>query len=229
MTAGNDGRRPASKRARASAVGGTLATIALCGAPAASALDALPNEKAEREACARRACQIILAKDAAGPPLACALTRTWDRDKIKKGGEKKSLTWGFGDARCSMSLQIDRASIVGPLTAAKYTLAFPPQRIECQIEDDKKVAKPLVVVAAPKVKFKEGQAYKVWLNVKDVEGEGLAKNLVWTVSKLADGIGIFHADAVKGINKFVNETCPTEHSSKPAGKLPPRPVEAKAP
>ena len=208
----------------------TLAVaLSIFSASPAIALDILPNEKAERDACARRACQIILKKEAIGPPLACSLTRTWDRDKIKKGGEKKQISWGFGDARCSMTLKIDRPSIVGPLTAAKYTLALPPQRIECQIEDDKKATKPLVVFAAPKVKFKDGQAYKVWMNVKQVEGEGLAKNLVWTVSKLADGLGIFHADTLKGINKFVHETCPAELAGPAVAKPAAQPVKAKTP
>ncbi|MFN3867859.1 MAG: hypothetical protein ACK4MF_02200 [Hyphomicrobiaceae bacterium] len=221
--------RPSPKRAKAAAFTSSLATLAICGVAPAMALDILPNEKADREACARRACQIILKKDAAGPPLACNLTRTWDRDKIKKGGASKSISWGFGDARCSMMLKVERPLLVEPLTAPKYTLALPPQRIECQIEDDKKVAKPLVVVAAPKVKFKDGQAYKVWLNVKEVEGEGLAKNLVWSVSKLADGIGIFHSDTLKGINNFVHETCPTEHAGKSDGKAGTAPVKAKVP
>ncbi|MBL8564705.1 MAG: hypothetical protein JNM89_03205 [Hyphomicrobiaceae bacterium] len=199
------------------------ATVVLAGAIAlhaapARALEILPNEKAGREACEKRVCDIIL-KKTAGPPLVCNMTKTWDRDKIKKGSNKKRITWGFGDARCSLTLNLDRSLILPALTNDKYTLVFPPQTVNCLVEDEEKKAKPLVVIAAPKVKFKDGQAYKVWINVKEVEGEGLVKNLVWSVSKLADGIGIFHSDTVKSINTFVHKTCPDEHG---------KPVEAMA-
>ena len=204
------------------AVAVLVGAIALHTAPA-RALEILPNEKAGREACEKRVCEIILKKNE-GPPLVCNMTKTWDRDKIKKGSNKKRITWGFGDARCSLTLNLDRSLILPALTNDKYTLVFPPQTINCLIEDEEKKAKPLVVIAAPKVKFKDGQAYKVWLNVQDVEGEGLVKNLVWSVSKLADGIGIFHSDTVKSINAFVHKTCPDEFGkpveamSKPAAK-----------
>lgn len=200
-----------------------FATAALLPA-AAGALEVLPNEKAGRDACQKRACDIIL-KKADGPPLVCDMVKTWDRDKIKKGGEKKRLTWGFGDARCSLALKLDRALILPALQNEKYTLVFPPQKITCVVEGvEDKTARPLVVTAAPKVKFKNGEAYKVWLNVTDIEGEGAVKNLVWSVTQLADGIGIFHSATLAGINKFVHETCPAEHAEQiaksPAAKSP---------
>lgn len=181
----------------------------LTGTTGAEALEILANEKAGREACQRRACEIIVGRQASGPPLACEMTKTWDRDKIKKGGERKKITWGFGDARCELSLRLERSFIVPALVEGKHTLFFPPQQIRCLVETDGK-AKPLLVVAAPKVKFKGGQAHKVWLNVKSVEGEGVVKSLVWSATRLADGLGIFHSDTVKGINGFINETCPAE-------------------
>lgn len=186
-----------------------VAFAAMLAIPA-HALEVLPDEKAGREACEKRACQLVLDKTAAGPPLTCNMTKTWDRDKIKKNGDKKRMSWGFGDARCQMTLSLDRALLVPALQEAKYTLYFPPQKVVCQIEDSEKKAKPLVVTAAPKIKFKGGQADKVWINVTEVEGEGAVKNLVWTAAKLADGLGIFHKDTVNSINTFVHQTCPTE-------------------
>lgn len=181
----------------------------LTGASGAEALEVLANEKASREACQRRACEIIVGRQSAGPPLVCEMTKTWDRNKIKKGGERKKITWGFGDARCELSLHLERSFIVPALVEGKHTLFFPPQEIRCVVETEGK-ARPLLVVAAPKVKFKGGQAHKVWLNVKSVEGEGMVKNLVWSATRLADGLGIFHSDTIKGINGFINETCPAE-------------------
>lgn len=201
------------------ALAGVLA--AAVAAPA-YALEVLPDEKAGREACEKRACQLILDRNPSGPPLACNMTKTWDRDKIKKNGEKKRMTWGFGDARCQMTLRLERSLLVPALKEAKYTLHFPPQKVVCQIEDSEKKAKPLVVTAAPKIKFKGGQADKVWINVTEVEGEGAAKSLVWTAAKLADGLGIFHKDTVNSINTFVHQTCPTEFGANA------KPVKAEA-
>lgn len=196
-----------------------LAGLAGLAAPA-SALDVLPNEKATREACERRACEVVLQKSEKGPPLKCHMIKTWDRDKIKKNGEKKRMTWGFGDARCEVSLDLDRALLVPALTADKYTLQFPPQKVLCQIENSEKKAEPLTVVATPKIKFKGGHADKVWLNVKEVEGQSGVKTLVWTAAKLADGLGLFHKDTLKSINAFVHETCPTEFGGKLDAKAP---------
>lgn len=196
-----------------------LAGLAGLAAPA-SALDVLPNEKATREACERRACEVVLQKSEKGPPLKCHMIKTWDRDKIKKNGEKKRMTWGFGDARCEVSLDLDRSLLVPALTADKYTLQFPPQKVLCQIENSEKKAEPLTVVATPKIKFKGGHADKVWLNVKEVEGQSGVKTLVWTAAKLADGLGLFHKDTLKSINAFVHETCPKEFGGKLDAKAP---------
>lgn len=196
---------------------GVLAASAL----PATALDVLPNEKAGREACERRACDMVLKRDEKGPPLVCDMVKTWDRDKIKKGGEKKRMTWGFGDARCQVSLKLERALVMPALLQDKYTLQFPPQRIVCEIEGSEKKPESLTVVAAPKIKFKDGKADKVWLNVKEVEGQSGVKTLVWTAAKLADGLGFFHKDTIKSINGFLHKTCPDEFGR---GK----PIEAKA-
>ncbi|MGD9783388.1 MAG: hypothetical protein AB7E80_16710 [Hyphomicrobiaceae bacterium] len=191
------------------------ATVLALTTPTAGALalEVLPDEKAGREACERRFCQIVLERKEAGPPLTCDMTKTWDRNKIKKGGQKKSISWGFGDARCKVALRLERSVFVPALDSAKYTVALPVQTVRCEIEDSDGKLKPLIVEAAPKIKFKDGRAYKAWINVKEVKGEGMVKSLVWSVSKLADSIGIFHKDTIQEINKFIYKTCEEEHGN----------------
>lgn len=177
----------------------------------ALALDVLPDEKATRDACERRFCEIVLDRKISGPPLACNMVKTWDRDKIRKNGKKKALTWGFGDARCQMAINMTRQEIVPALVETSYTLQFPKQTVACKIEDSDKKLTDLTVEASPKIKFKDGKAHKVWINVTDVNGEGMVTGLVWTVSKLADGLGMFHKDTLKEINKYIHEKCIEEY------------------
>lgn len=192
--------------------------------PRAAALDVLPDEKAGREACERKLCQMILDRKQSGPPLACNMAKTWDRTKIKKNGQKKAISWGFGDARCRLSINLSRKDLLPALEHAKFTLAIPPQTVKCEIEDSERKPRSLIVEAAPKIKFKNGYANKVWINVKDVKGESSMKTLVWTVAKLADGLGIFHKDTVQEINKFIHTKCKQEYGEE-ANKATPAPAK----
>ncbi len=179
----------------------------LVAAPPASALDVLPDEKASRENCERRLCEIVLDGKENGPPLTCDMTKTWDRVKIQKNGEKSALSWGFGDARCNVALNIPRDKIVQAFNEEEHTFRFERQTIDCKVEGSDDKLNTLEVVVAPKIKFKNGQAYKVWINIEDVRGDSGLKNLVWTVSKLADKVGLFHSATIKEINKFIHKTC----------------------
>ncbi|MGD9668115.1 MAG: hypothetical protein AB7U75_03560 [Hyphomicrobiaceae bacterium] len=192
---------------------GTIALLIglLAAAPPAMALEVLPDEKASREACERRFCEIVLDGKEQGPPLACDMTKTWDRVKIKKNGEKNALSWGFGDARCKVTLKIPRDKIVPAFTEDKHTFQFERQTIDCKVEGADNKLNTLEVDAAPKIKFKNGHAYKVWINVEDVRGDSGLKTLVWTASKLADNVGLFHSATVKEINKFIHKTCKADY------------------
>ncbi len=176
-------------------------------APAAMALDVLPNEKASREACEQRFCEIVNDGKEKGPPLACDMTKTWDRVKIQKNGEKNALSWGFGDARCNVVLKIPRDKIVPAISEDKHIFQFERQTIECKVEGTDNKLNTLEVDAAPKIKFKNGRAYKVWINIEDVRGDSGLKTVIWTASKLADNVGLFHSATVKEINKFIYKTC----------------------
>src|SRR5262245_60807684 len=83
---------------------GALAAV-LLGAPAAIALDEQKGEETAIKDCDRRLCSILLDKNPKGPDLKCVLTKTWDRHKIKEA-DTPQLSWGFGDARCSLDLNL---------------------------------------------------------------------------------------------------------------------------
>lgn len=208
-TIGKDEHFSACGRPARRSMGPVALTLVLAAGAAgpASALEVLPDEKASREACERRFCQIVLDGKAKGPPLDCDMTKTWDRVKIKKDGEKNSLSWGFGDARCNVALKIPRDRIVPALQEKRHIFQFEPQTINCKIEGADAKLNTLEVDAAPKIKFKNGRAYKVWINIKDVRGDSGMKSFVWAASKLADNLGIFHSATIKEINKFIHRTC----------------------
>lgn len=188
--------------------------LALLGAsPAALALDVLPDEKASREDCEKRFCQIVNDGKENGPPLACNMTKTWDRVKIQKNGEKNALSWGFGDARCNVVLKIPRDKIVPAFTEEKHIFQFERQTIECKVEGSDNKLNTLEVDTAPKIKFKNGRAHKVWINIEDVRGDSGLKSLIWTASKLADNVGLFHSATIKEINKFIYKTCKERYSA----------------
>jgi len=183
-------------------VGMALAALSL---PLA-ALDELGDEAAHLKACERDICEIILKKEGRGRPLACHLTKTWGEKDIAKGASSKKINWSSGDARCTTKVHLTRRQIVAALTTPKYTLRLPLQKVECEVEEDGKPA-PVTAVLSPKVEFRDGKAEKFWINLKQMEGPSMLKGLVWTTAKLEDSIGIFHADILKAINKFVYQKC----------------------
>src|SRR5688572_11981872 len=105
---------------------------------AAAPLRALEEQKGEAqaiEACDRRLCSILLDTNPSGEDLKCALSKTWARSTLKEG-DQPSLTWGFGDARCSITLQITRASIVAAITSRKtHKFWVPPHTANCVVEE----------------------------------------------------------------------------------------------
>lgn len=97
-------------RFSASLVGAVTLSLAALAAPA-FALEADLNEKKNLRACEKDLCAMILSKDASGGDLACSISKTWAKDSIEKGASTKSLSWGFGDARCTLDLKAARGNV----------------------------------------------------------------------------------------------------------------------
>jgi hypothetical protein len=184
---------------------GALAAV-LVGVPAAVALDEQKGEAAAIKDCDRRLCAILLEKNAKGADLKCALTKTWDRSKIKEA-ENSQISWGFGDARCSIDLNLSRETLVTAMTAERITVRAPAHTAHCLVEQDG-TAEAVTAVLAPKIEFRNGKAEKIWVRLKKVDGPTGIALTVKTAAQLADGLGLFHGQMIKGINRYIERHCP---------------------
>lgn len=171
----------------------------------AHALEPLGGEEESLKKCEESVCNIILKKEGAGKNPTCNITKTWAKSTIKKG-ESKMVSWAFGDTRCQANLQIDRAQIVAALTEPKYTLRVPTQTVKCVVEQEGEL-RPITAKAAPKLKFKDGQADKIWINLEKVDGPENVAGTISTIAAMEDKLGIFHKSLIKSVNKFIHKRC----------------------
>jgi hypothetical protein len=183
-----------------------IALAAMFSVPAAWALDEQRGEEAAIKACDLRLCQILVSKNPAGDNLKCTLTKTWARSSIKEADSNK-LSWGFGDARCSVDLDVSRATLVTSISSDEAKFRLPPHTANCVIEQDGKLEKVTAVVS-PKIVFKAGKAEQVWVNLKSVEGPAAIELTVKTAAYLADTLGLFHKRMIKQINRYIERHCP---------------------
>jgi hypothetical protein len=184
---------------------GALAAV-LVSAPAAHALDQQKDEAAVIKDCDKRLCTILLEKSPKGPDLKCALTKTWDRSKIKEA-DTPQISWGFGDARCSVDLNLSRETLVAAMTADHVTVRVPAHTANCVVEQNGTPEK-ITAVLAPKIEFRNGKAEKIWVRLKSVDGPTGIALTVKTAAQLADTLGLFHGQMIKGINRYVERHCP---------------------
>ena len=190
-------------------IGSIAAAIAafLIATTSVLALEALKDEKDRLKACEQKLCRLVTGKSPAKGTFACSLAKTWARDTIKQGSSSGSVSWAFGDARCTVELSLDQAGIVEAIKGVEYTLQFPEHKVACVIEREKEVT-PVTLRAAPKIKFKDGRARKIWVNLMDVEGPSALRGLAFSVAKLEDSVGLFHRPLVKAVNHMIEEKCP---------------------
>jgi hypothetical protein len=187
-------------------VGGAAACalIAISNFPAA-ALEQSEAETAALKACEKQICTMILGKQPKGADLACGVQKTWAKSSLEEGNSK-GVSWGFGDARCSVDLKLSRAEVVNALTKPKHKVFVPAHDVKCVIERDG-VLQPVTARLAPKLVFKNGKAEKVWINLENIDGPADVKSTISAAAKLEDSIGIFHGPMIKQINKFMHQQC----------------------
>lgn len=183
------------------------AGMALVAAPGtAFALDELKHEKKTISVCERQLCTMLVKKEAKGSNLRCDLTKTWG-EKTIKSAESSTLSWGFGDARCTVKLDVSRANIVQAVTAKDWKFHLGEQQVNCLVEEDGK-PKEVVVLVSPKIQFKDGKAEKIWINLKEANGPGGVTGLIKFAAKLSDTVGLFHGQMIKAVNGFIYKGCP---------------------
>jgi hypothetical protein len=187
---------------RIAALAGSLLAV-----PAAWALDQGAGEEAAITDCDKRLCAILVGKNAKGPDLKCSLTKTWARSSIKQADTQK-VTWGFGDARCTIEINLSRADLVAVMTGEHRTFHMPPHTAHCVVEQNGKLEKVTAVVA-PKIKFKHGKADQIWINLKSIEGPSSITFTVQSAAQLEDTLGIFHRHMIKTVNKYIERHCPS--------------------
>lgn len=188
-----------------------IAVVALIGVAAsaprsAHALDELKHEKKSISTCERTLCNMLVHKDPKGPDLKCDLTKTWGKKTIKSA-ESSTLSWAFGDARCTAKINVTRAEILAAISSPKAKFWLPDQRVHCIVEEDGK-PHDVHVLVSPKIEFRNGQAEKIWINLKEVEGPPNVTGLVHFAVGLSDKVGVLHPALVKSVNGFINKSCP---------------------
>jgi hypothetical protein len=204
MTYRTPTHRAAGPAARILGLGAVAA--AMLGGSVAMALDEEKGEQAAIQDCDRHLCSILLDKNPQGADLKCALTKTWARAKIKEA-DTHQLSWGFGDARCSVDVDLGRATLVAAVAGREATYRAPRHTATCVVEQDGKLEK-VTAVLAPKIEFRNGRAEKVWVRLKSVDGPFAIATTVQTAAHLADTFGLFHGQMIKGINRYVERHCP---------------------
>lgn len=197
-----------SLRAGLAAAGFAVVTVA-----PAVALEEPKDERDNLKVCELRLCKVVTRKEPKTGDFSCPLSKTWARERLKEGSAEGKLTWGYGDARCSVALKLDNAKIVESVSAGSATLQFPEHTVECMIEhaaekDKPKEAIPMKFTLAPKVTFKDGKAEKIWVNLRHSEGPKAMTALAYSVAKLEDKLGIFHTYLIKAVNHMIIEKCP---------------------
>lgn len=179
--------------------------LAFAATVPAAALEEPPGELPALKACEKRLCTMVLDKKPAGADLTCDIQKTWAKSSLE-GGKSKGMSWGFGDARCTVDLKLERADIVAALTKPSHKVFIPAHQVNCVIERNGEI-KPLTAKLAPKLVFKDGKASKVWINLESIEGPEDVKSTVWTAAQLEDTLGLFHGPMIKSINKFLLKQC----------------------
>jgi hypothetical protein len=169
------------------------------------ALEQGSGEQQAIDACEKKLCTMLLQKSPKGDDLKCQLTKTWARSTIKEA-ESKVVKWGFGDARCSVDLNLTRAAIVSAMTTEKFTYEVPTHTANCVVEQDGKVD-TVTATLSPKIVFANGKAEKIWINLKNVEAPAGIKATIWTAARLEDSLGLFHRKIIKSTNKFIERNC----------------------
>ena len=182
-----------------------LVLISLAGA-SVQAFEVPADEKERLKSCERTLCEIILKREE-GPDLSCALSKTWASDKIRAGVESRTLEWSWGDARCSLDLEIARASILSALEGDEYSFEVPAHKAICQVEHADESITEVSMSLAPKIMFEKGIATSASIGMSDLEGPKLITGALWSVAKFEEWFGLFEDDMLDEINEFIGKKC----------------------
>ncbi len=197
---------------RVSAFSFMLAALLFFGA--GGRVCAQSESEAERlSRCSRDLCEMLRMPFKQGGPLRCEVGRTLYKEQIDKAMRRRSLMWPLGDARCTVTLDIERGIITRAMTQDRYTLKLPKQPAACDVEY-KGAKYPVTLAIAPEIEFSGGRATSVRLGVQDIQANVLLKAAIWSAAKLEDRVGVFQADFVSGVNTYIGSMCKAKPSAR---------------
>ena len=116
------------------------------------------------------------------------------------------MPWLFGDTRCTLKLDIARSILSKALSEDAYTLKIPRQPASCEVEY-KGEHYPIQFTVAPLIEFRGGQATSVGLDVEDIKANAVITALLWSATKLQNGLGLYQNDLVREVNRYIERQC----------------------
>jgi hypothetical protein len=186
-----------------------LSLISLClGAfgPWGGPAKAQQTEMERLQQCDRDLCAMLRAPSSSGPGLQCDLSKTFYKEQIDKALRAKRLGWIFGDAHCTVQLDVSRSVVSKAMTEDSYTLKVPEQPAACDVEYNG-ARYPVKVTMAPEITFRDGRATAVSLGVRDIEANAVIKAVLWSATKVQQSLGLYQDDLVRGVNRYVERQC----------------------
>jgi hypothetical protein len=168
----------------------------------------------EQEKSARRACKIDICKAFAAPadgaPISCGVTRTWLANEIQTGILGDRLSWPWGHAQCTTTIDLDRKAIATAANNPAASIKLKKHNLSCTLDNkDAKdgTAYNLKISIEPTVTFEKGQATKVEMGWGEIEAPVLVKTALWSSIAVDRGFNVLSSGAVKEINDFLFEKC----------------------
>ncbi len=196
---------------------GSICSITLMTVSVAIAADAPPAPelvaRMDKEKAARRACKLEIcnafATPAAGAPITCDVTKTWLRNEITAKLVGGSTVWGYGNAQCTMKLNLDRGLIAKTMTDAKAEAKFAEHTLACNVDqkDSAEQAFSVKISLTPVASFENGQAKSVSLEPVKTDGSTLASAAVGSVMALDKISGTVSRTMASEVNDFLFIKC----------------------
>jgi hypothetical protein len=187
------------------------------GAFAQTTQKPVPPEIAERvaaEKVARRDCKIDLCKAFSGAntagKISCDVTRTWSKDEIYGRIVGGSYVWGYGHAKCTFKLDLERAALAKGYAEPSAKIAFSAHTMTCDVDDvDPAKGKSFTTTMSitPTVTFDKGQATAVSLADVKTDGSTVASAAVTSIMAVDRVSGIVSRGAAKEINALFYTSC----------------------
>ena len=185
----------------ASWLGGRLLTGAISVAAIVAAMGFIPSSGTSAGPARRPAvsnCFWELARGT-GTELACDYP-AWLADQ-ERADLRRITRDMLRDARCNVSIRIERSIVARALKQADYVFAAPPQPVRCELETSDK---PITIEAtfAPRVVIKDGVAVDATPGLANVTG--VNSYLAWPVVEYVNRSATVRNEMLKMINTYLS-------------------------